>query len=164
GWYKRNVPLLDVPDSDAGSRVQAVYYYRWSTLKRSARYTDPSNGYVFLEFLEPPGYASAFGGVSAAAGHHLYEARWLRDLRYGDDYANYWLNGAGQGGVRQYSFWAADAAWARYQVTHDAELLKKNLRRLVSNYEGWRGKYDKGSGLYWQTPVWDAMEFTAATY
>lgn len=38
GWYKQNVPLLDVPDSAAGSRIQAVYYYRWSTLKRSARW------------------------------------------------------------------------------------------------------------------------------
>ena len=48
-WYVDNIPFLDVPDGETKSNIQPVYYYRWSTLKRAARYTDTTNGYVFLE-------------------------------------------------------------------------------------------------------------------
>ena len=163
-WYVANIPFLDVPDADTNSRIQAVYYYRWSTLKRALRYTDSANGYVFLEFLEPPGYASAFGAVNAAAGHHLYESRWLHDLRYGDDYLNYWLNGAGKSGIREYSFWVADSAWARYLVSGDAAFVKGLLDPLMKNYDAWGDHFDAAMGLYWQVPVWDAMEYMADTY
>ncbi|HEX4462483.1 MAG TPA: hypothetical protein VIA18_31115, partial [Polyangia bacterium] len=160
-WYIDNIPFLDVPDGETKSNIQPIYYYRWSTLKRAARYTDPTNGYVFLEFLEPPGYASAFGAVNAAAGHHLYEARWLHDSRYGDDYLNYWLKGAGTAGVRQYSFWVADSTWARYLVSGDGAFAHSLLPQLKANYDAWADHYDATIGLYWQTPVWDAMEYMA---
>jgi hypothetical protein len=163
-WYVDNIPFLDVPDSATKSAIQPIYYYRWSTLKRAIRYTDPTNGYVFLEFLEPPGYASAFGAVNAAAGHHLYEARWLHDSRYGDDYLNYWLNGAGKAGVRQYSFWVADSTWARYLVSGDGAFAQSLLTALKANYEAWADHFDSTLGLYWQVPVWDAMEYMADTY
>jgi len=55
-WYVDNIPFLDVPDALTNSHIGPVYYYRFSTLKRALRYTDPTNGYVFLECLEPPGY------------------------------------------------------------------------------------------------------------
>jgi hypothetical protein len=163
-WYADNIPFLDVPDAATNSHIQPVYYYRWSTLKRALRYTDATNGYVFLEFLEPPGYASTFGAISAAAGHHLYEARWLHNLRYGDDYLGYWLNGAGRGGVRQYSFWIANSVWARYQVTADRAFTSALLPALESNYDAWSDHFDATLGLYWQVPVWDAMEYMADTY
>jgi hypothetical protein len=34
-WYKANIPFLDVPNKD----IQAVYYYRWSVVKRNLRNT-----------------------------------------------------------------------------------------------------------------------------
>ncbi len=163
-WYIDNIPFLDVPDAETNSNIQPIYYYRWSTLKRAARYTDPTNGYVFLEFLEPPAYASAFGAVNAAAGHHLYEARWLHDSRYGDDYLNYWLKGAGTAGVRQYSFWVADSTWARYLVSGDGAFAHSLLPQLKANYDAWADHFDATLGLYWQVPVWDAMEYMADTY
>jgi hypothetical protein len=163
-WYVDNIPFLDVPDAQTNSHIGPVYYYRWSTLKRALRYTDATNGYVFLEFLEPPGYAATFGAISAAAGHHLYEARWLHDLRYCDDYLSYWLKGAGQSGIREYSFWVADSAWARYQVSGDAELMKSLRAPLEANYRAWSDHFDAATGLYWQVPVWDAMEDMADTY
>src|SRR4051812_5253832 len=33
GWFKDNIPLLDVPES----RIQQVYYYRWGAYKRHLR-------------------------------------------------------------------------------------------------------------------------------
>jgi hypothetical protein len=163
-WYVENIPFLDVPDALTGTQIQPIYYYRWSTLKRALRYTDAVNGYVFLEFLEPPGYASTFGAINAAAGHHLYESRWLRDLRYGDDYLQYWLTGAGKTGIREYSFWVADSAWARYEVSSDGAFVKSLLAPLEANYDAWSDHYDATLGLYWQVPVWDAMEYSADSY
>jgi hypothetical protein len=163
-WYVDNIPFLDVPDALTSSEIQPIYHYRWSTLKRAIRYTNPKNGYVFLEFLEPPPYAAAFGAINAAAGHHLYEARWLHDLRYGDDYLSYWLTGAGKSGIREYSFWVADSAWARYEVSGDADFVKSLLVPLEANYEAWSDHFDSAVGLYWQVPVWDAMEYSADSY
>src|SRR5882724_10508469 len=47
GWFKTNIPLLDVPDS----RIQQVYYYRWGAYKRHLRYTTPALGYTLTEFV-----------------------------------------------------------------------------------------------------------------
>lgn len=101
-WYKANIPFLEVPDRE----IQDVYYYRWSTYKRHIRYTDSATGDVITEFHNPPGYSAPLGGIVAAAGHHVYEGRWLRDTRPIDDYLTYWLQGPGsrpqaEGGVPQ---------------------------------------------------------------
>jgi hypothetical protein len=159
-WYEANIPFLDLPDAD----LQDVYYYRFSTYRRNLHYTTPATGYIVSEFVHAPGYASAFGGVNAAAGHHIYEGRWLKTQRYLDDYQRYWLTGPGQPGAHQYSFWAADAAYARYLVNGDKAFVTGILADLVHQYDGWSDHLDAGRGLYWQVPVWDAMEFTIGSY
>jgi len=159
-WYLDNIPFLDVPDSN----IQEVYYYRFSTLYRALRYTQPGVGYIFTEFVQPPGYASAFGGINAAAGHHLYEGRWLKNSRYVDDYLRFWLEGPGRPGAHQYSFWVADAAYARYLVDADQGAAVGFLADLTRQYDEWADHFDATHGLYWQTPVWDAMEFTIGSY
>ena len=131
-WYKANIPFLEVPDRE----IQDVYYYRWSTYKRHIRYTDTATGHILTEFHNAPGYAAPLGGIVAAAGHHIYEGRWLRDRRPVDDYLRYWLRGPGAGPkpktdhlnedtddwAHQYGFWAADAAYQRSLVTGDTEV------------------------------------------
>ncbi|MBX6386899.1 MAG: discoidin domain-containing protein, partial [Microbispora sp.] len=173
-WYKANIPFLEVPDRE----IQDVYYYRWSTYKRHIRYTDSATGYIITEFHNPPGYSAPLGGIVAAAGHHVYEGRWLRDTRPLDDYLTYWLRGPGAGPkpkedylnkdtddwAHQYSWWAADAAYQRYLVTGDASFVEGLLPDLVRQYDKWGGQYDKKLGLYWSVPVWDAMEYTASSY
>jgi hypothetical protein len=159
-WYKDNIPFLDVPDS----AIFDVYYYRWSSYKRNLHYTQPDTGYIVSEFVHAPGYASAFGGINAAAGHHIYEGRWLKTQRYLDDYERYWLRGPGMAGAHQYSFWAADAAYARYLVNGDAAFVTGILEDLVRQYNDWDSHFDAQKGLYWQVPVWDAMEYTIGSY
>ena len=78
GWFKDNIPFLEVPSKE----IEDVYYYRWSSLKRHLRYTVPGAGYMVTEFVHNTGYAQKFGSINAAAGHHIYEARWLRNKRY----------------------------------------------------------------------------------
>ncbi|WP_433616641.1 MGH1-like glycoside hydrolase domain-containing protein [Dactylosporangium sp. CA-139114] len=174
-WYEANIPFVDLPDKD----IQATYYYRWRTYKEALKYTGPKDGWIVSEFLGPVGYSAPYGGIDAAAAHHIYEGRWLRDQRYVDDYLDYWLRGSGSEAkpatdglndntndwAHQYSFWAADAAVARAEVSGDWRFLVDRLPDLRRQYEGWKTtNFDAQVGLYWQTPVWDAMEFTASSY
>jgi hypothetical protein len=70
GWYKANIPFIDIPDT----QIQEVYYYRWRTAHEAQKYTGAKNGWITTEFLGPISYAAPYGGISAAAGHHITEA------------------------------------------------------------------------------------------
>ncbi len=173
-WFEQNIPFLDIPDQ----QIQEVYYYRWQTYKEHIVYTGAQYGYMASEFLQPVSYGAPYGGVVAAAGHHINEGRWLRDQKYGKDLINYWLSGPGQfskpaeDGVNadtfdwahEYSFWAASAAWRQYLVTGDRDFVIGQLDNLVKQYRGWDNHFNSDLGLYWQVPVWDASEYTAASY
>lgn len=173
-WYEANIPFIEVPDED----IQKIYYYRWRVHKEALKYTTPESGWIVTEFLGTVGYSAPYGGISAAAGHHIYEGRWVRDQRYMDDYINYWLRGPGSGPkpkedfvnenttdwAHQYSFWVADAVFQRAAVTGDWDFARDLLPELERQWEDWSPQYNEELGLYWQTPVWDAMEFTASSY
>ncbi|MGL5849199.1 MAG: MGH1-like glycoside hydrolase domain-containing protein, partial [Phycicoccus sp.] len=165
---------VDLPDAE----IEKTYYYRWQSFKHALKYTGPDDGWVVTEFLGPVGYSAPGGAISAAAGHHIYEGRWLRDSRYLDDYVDYWLTGAGSGPkpandllgkdttdwAHQYSFWAADAVLARAEVDGRLGEAVALLPELEQQWRGWDPQFDPSTGLYWQTPVWDAMEYTASSY
>ncbi len=165
-WYKDNIPFLDTPDAN----INGVYYYRWDNVRRHLRDTVPGTGYVSTEFSQPVGYSgSPFNAIVAAAGHDIYEARWLRDQRYMNDFETYWLRGGGVGGSHQYSEWLADAYYNRYLVNGDPTLLKRLLPDLIKQYNNWSNNYTadvngSGLGLYYITPVADATEFTDSSY
>lgn len=86
-WFEQNVPILDTPNS----QIQQVYYYRWGTYREHFFYTGPQFGYISTEFLLAAGigYAAPYGGIVAAAGHHINEGRWLRDQKPGKDLVNF---------------------------------------------------------------------------
>ncbi|WXC52570.1 hypothetical protein QX201_012230 [Fusarium graminearum] len=173
-WFKENIPIIDVPDK----AIQEVYYYRWQTYREHLVYTGAQYGYMASEFLSPVSYGAPFGGIVAAAGHHITEGRWLRQTKYGQDVVNYWLSGPGQfpkpmkeevnkdtsDWVHEYSFWAASALWKQYLVTGDRNFIVGQLENLVKQYRGWDNHFNDSLGLYWQVPVWDATEYTAASY
>ncbi|KAF5705714.1 hypothetical protein FMUND_11956 [Fusarium mundagurra] len=173
-WFEKNIPLLEIPDK----QIQEVYYYRWQTYKEHLVYTGAEYGYMASEFLSPVSYGAPYGGIVAAAGHHITEGRWIRDTRYGQDIAKYWLAGPGQfpkpmrddvnkdtsDWAHEYSFWAATALWKQYLVTGDKDFVVGQLTNLVKQYRGWDNHYSSSLGLYWQVPVWDATEYTAASY
>ena len=173
-WFEANIPFVDLPDT----AIEDTYYYRWRTFKEALKYTGADDGWIVSEFLGPVGYSAPGGAISAAAGHHLYEGRWLRDQRYLDDYTAYWLTGPGSGPkpateglgkdttdwAHQYSFWIADAVLARAEVSGRVDEAAALLPELERQWERWSPQYDAELGLYWQTPVWDAMEYTASSY
>ena len=84
-WFEDNVPILDVPDD----KLSQIYYYRWSSYREHLFYCSSQYGYILTEFLVPVSYGAPYGGVVAAAGHHINEGKWLRNQKYTKDYVNY---------------------------------------------------------------------------
>ncbi|WP_394844744.1 RICIN domain-containing protein [Pendulispora brunnea] len=174
GWFERNIPFFEAPD-DA---IQRVYYYRWQSYKQHLVYTGAQYGFLSNEFLTPVFYGAPYGGINAAAGHHIREGRWLRDPTYAKDIIDYWLNGPGifpkpkdesvnpntTDWAHEYSFWAASAVWDHYLATGDTSFTLGELAPLVAQYHGWDHQFDATLGLYWQVPVWDATELSASSY
>jgi len=149
-FLQENIPLLECPDSG----VEETYYFRWWTFRKHVKQTP--DGFVITEFLPPVGWAGKYNTISCAAGHHFYEGRWLGDPKYLDDYAVFWFR---QGGApRRYSFWAADALWARYCVAGDDTLLCGLLDDLIANYQAWEKDRRDANGLFWQVDGQDGME------
>ncbi len=149
-FLKDNIPLLDCPDED----IQRTYYFRWWTYRKHLKKTPA--GFIVDEFLPNVGWAGKFNSISCAAGHHIYEGRWLRDPKFLDDYACFWFRGGGD--PRNYSFWAADSMWARSLVTGDTGLAINLLPDLIRNYEGWEKSRRDPNGLFWQEDGADGME------
>ncbi len=169
GWYKANIPFLAVPDQT----IQSVYYYRWRVWKEHLRDTQPGGGDIQTEFLPDVGYAAPYDGIVAAEGHHIMEGRWVRDQSYLNSDLQYWLNGPGQAAqgqdpyaeqwVDEYSNWIVYAAWQRAMTTGDFSSLKSMEPALIRQYDSWSSHLDSSTGLYWQLPVWDAMEQSASS-
>jgi hypothetical protein len=152
-FLKQNIPLLDCPDRS----LEEVYYFRWWTFRKHIRRTP--DGFVITEFLPPVGWAGKHNSIDCAAGHHFYEGRWLRDPSVLDDYGLFWFRKGGD--PRRYSFWAADALWARYLVGGDTAYVKGLLPDLIENFRSWEHlRLDPlpPYGLFWQCDGLDGME------
>ncbi len=145
-----NVPLFECPDKD----LERTYYFRWWTYRKHIKLTP--DGFVITEFLPKVGWSGKHNTINCPAGHHFYEGRWLHNRKYLDDYAVFWFRKGGS--VRSYSFWAADAMWARYLVTEDKQHVTDLLADLSSNYKAWEKKRLEPDGLFWQIDDRDGME------
>ncbi|HSB53417.1 MAG TPA: discoidin domain-containing protein [Gemmatimonadales bacterium] len=131
-WYRREIPFFESPDT----AIDATYYYRWELLTRHLTYGSPESGYTFTEFIDRPFWSGAYGAISCPLGHQMYEARWLKDRRYVEDFARYWFETPGAE-PRSYSNWYGDAVWASYLVTGDSAFLRTMLPHMVTQYQGW---------------------------
>jgi hypothetical protein len=153
-FLRNNIPYIDIPDL----LIQDVYYYRWTSLQRNIRYVTAGTGYMCTEFVQPVGYAKAFGSIDAAAGHQIDESRWLRNTAYGDDYIQLYTRGPAD--PLQYTQWILDATSRRAMVTGDNEFLFTQLEDMVRVWHLWDPYYDSAVGLYYYQPVWDAQELS----
>jgi hypothetical protein len=153
-WFKKNIPFFESPDAD----IDLTYYYRWELITRHLVYGSPETGYTYTEFMDRPSWSGTYGAISCAAGHHLYETRWLKDPHYAQDYARYWFHTPGAQ-PRNYSAWLADGVWAVYKVQRDKEFAIGLRNDLVENYKGWEQEhYVPSVGMFWQTGMADGME------
>jgi Mannosylglycerate hydrolase MGH1-like glycoside hydrolase domain/Glycosyl hydrolase family 65, C-terminal domain len=152
-FLKSNIPLFECPDKD----IETIYYFRWWTYRKHIKLTP--DGFIITEFLPDVPWAGKDDSIDCAAGHHLYEGRWLADPKYLDDYSRFWFRDGG-GNPRLYSTWLADALWARFLVNGDTNLIKELLPDLVQNYEAWEKGQLGTNGLFWQIDDRDGMEWS----
>ncbi|MHC4666459.1 MAG: MGH1-like glycoside hydrolase domain-containing protein [Planctomycetota bacterium] len=150
-FLKANIPLLECRDRE----IEEIYYFRWWSYRKHIR--DTNDGFVIDEFRPKVGWSGKHNTISCAAGHHIYEGRWLHDPKYMNDYQAFWVRNEGAQ-PRRYSFWAADAYYARYLVQPDKELITGLLDDLIRNYRGWEKERLLDDGLFWQYDVADGME------
>jgi predicted GH43/DUF377 family glycosyl hydrolase len=151
-FMQKNIPWFDCPDK----QLEETYYYRWWTYRKHLSHTP--NGWVVTEFLPNVPWAGIFNTISCAAGHHIYEGRWLRDPQYMRDYAQFWLYPEAQ--PRLYSFWVADAVRALTLATGDQKLANDLLPNLAANYRTWEKTNRDPSGLFHQIDDRDGMEYS----
>ncbi len=155
-FLSMNIPLIDVPDKE----IEETYYFRWWTYRKHLKKTE--DGFVITEFLPPVPWAKKHNTINCPAGHHIYEGRWLRNSKFVQDYIDFWLKKSGDG-IRQYSFWVADATLAFYKVHRNDSLLSNNLPSLVSNYGKWeQNRRDPTRELFWQFDAQEGMEISAS--
>lgn len=151
-FLERNIPLFDCPDK----QLEETYYYRWWCYRKHL--TETPAGWVVTEFLPPVPWAGIYNTISCAAGHHLYEGRWLRDPRFVNDYARFWL--LPEALPRTYTYWAADAVRAVTLASGRTRLAAELLPNLKANVQAWeRGNRD-ANGLFHQEDGRDGMEFS----
>ncbi len=159
-FLEENIPLFDCPDRD----FERTFCFRWWTYRKHVKKT--VDGYVVTEFLPDVPWAGKHNTISCPAAHHIYEGRWLRDPRYLDDYIRFWFRKGGD--PRLYSFWVADACYARFLVNNDRDFLIDLLPDLVKNYEAWEAGWDwrgkrigqRENGLFWTTDDRDGGELS----
>jgi len=145
-----NIPLLDCPDKD----IERTYYFRWWTYRKHVKKTP--DGFVITEFLPKVPWSGKHNTISCPAGHHIYEGRWLRDPKYMDEYSVFWLRKGGH--LRSYSFWIADALYARNLVRPDQKLVTGLLDDLIENYKQWEKSRRGKRIMFFQIDDRDGME------
>ena len=155
-FLSKNIPLIEIPNKI----IEETYYFRWWTFRKHIKSTQ--DGFVVTEFLPDVPWSGKHNTINCPAGHQIYEGRWLRNPKYISDYINFWLNKSGAG-IRQYSFWIADATLAFHKVHKNYSLLTNQLEPLVSNYEKWEKiRRDDSNILFWQEDNKEGMEFSAS--
>jgi hypothetical protein len=140
-FLEQNIPLFECPDK----AFERTYYFRWWTYRKHIKMT-PS-GYVITEFLPDVSWSGKYNTISCPAAHHYYEGRWLHNTQYLDDYSVFWLHKGGE--PRRYSFWIANAFYARNLVSPSDKIVD-HLPELVKNYEAWEKGWESGGHTFGQ--------------
>ena len=155
-FLSENIPLIELPNKE----LEETYYFRWWTFRKHIKSTE--DGFVITEFLPEVGWSMKHNTINCPAGHHIYEGRWLKDPKYISEYIDFWLNKSGEG-IRQYSFWVADAFVAFNNIHRNDSIISKQLQPLINNYNEWEIiRKDEGKILFHQYDDRDGMELTVS--
>ena len=148
-----NIPLLDCPDKD----LERTYYYRWWTLRKHWKATP--HGHILTEFMPKVGWAGPYNSISCALGHHLREARWLRDEEgWLWEYIRFWLDGHGD--AMNYSMWFATAVEDCFALRPDRQLMGEFVPKLADVFFQREALSLSPCGLFWSDDGHDGMEYS----
>ena len=152
-YLAENAPLIDIPDKT----IERTFYYRLWTLRK--HWKETPDGHILTEFHPNVGWAGPYNSINAAVGHHIREARWLKDREgWLKEYILFWLNR--KGSALSYSMWYAAAVEDYLSLRPDAAFEAECLDPLISLYEERARRNAHPSGLYWSEDGRDAMELS----
>ena len=152
-WLLENAPLIDIPDKE----LERIYYFRLWTFRKHIKSTP--DGYVITEFLPSVPWGGKHNTIIAAAGHHITEAKWLKNSRkIVEDYVDLWLNE--KSNTYLYSSWIIDALYEYCSHIGDFSYGTKRIERLVHYYETLVAMQMTKCGLFWSIDGHDAMEYS----
>jgi hypothetical protein len=155
-FLSKNIPIIDIPNKD----IEEIYYFRWWTYRKHIKNTN--DGFVITEFLPDVNWSKKHNTINCPAAHHIYEGRWLRNPKYISEYIDFWLNKSGDG-IRQYSFWIADAVLAFNNIHRNDSILSNQITPLMNNYSEWtKIRKESDKALFWQRDDYDGMELTVS--
>ena len=152
-YLAEQAPLLDIPDKT----IERTYYYRLWTLRK--HWKETPDGHILTEFHPDVSWAGPYNSINAAVGHHIREARWLKDPQaWLREYISFWLDRKGQS--LSYSMWYASAVEDYLSLHPDTDFEAECLDKLISLYEERAEKNAHPCGLYWSEDGRDAMELS----
>ena len=155
-FLKKNIPMIDLPNKV----IEETYYFRWWTYRKHIKNTE--DGFVITEFLPKVWWSKKHNTINCPAAHHIYEGRWLKNSKYISDYINFWLHNS-EDGIRQYSFWIADAVLAFNNIHRNDSILSNQLELLINNYYEWEKiRKVNDQTLFYQWDMMDGMELTVS--
>ncbi len=154
-WMEANIPLFECPQDN----FEEIYYFRWWSFRKHLKETPM--GWGITEFLVDRPYADKYNLISCALGHHIMEARWLRNQEFLKGDVHQWFRGnegKPMGKLHKFSSWTAYALLQSYYVTGDRDFTLDMLPDLTAEYAQWESEKRNANGLYWQADVRDGME------
>jgi len=152
-WMLRHIPYFECADKT----IEETYYFRWWVFRKHIKQTP--EGSIFTEFLSNVPWAGQYNSINGASGHHIAEARWLRDGReYVDDYIRFWFRGNGD--VYSYSCWIIMAVYEYCLATGDFRIATELMRDFVEYYTHVEQTHMTRYGLFWSYDDRDAMEMS----
>ena len=155
-FLNKNIPMIDLPNKE----IEETYYFRWWTYRKHIKNTE--DGFVITEFLPKVFWSKKHNTINCPAAHHIYEGRWLKNSKYVSEYINFWLHNS-EDGIRQYSFWIADAVLAFNNIHRNDSILSNQLELLINNYYEWEKiRKVNDQTLFYQWDVMDGMELTVS--
>ena len=151
-WLKERAPRFECPDES----IERAFFFRLWTYRKHVKKTP--EGYIVSEFLPDVWWAGPYNIINAAAGHHLYEGRWLRGSEeFLTDYVDFFLNHAKES--HRYSTWLLNAA-RKLEEVKGKELFSGRLDKMLDYFAEWENTHGTGAGLFWSYDGRDAMEFS----
>lgn len=90
-WAAHEIPFVELDDnaSTVDPAIATAYYYRWRSFRKHMKWT-VADGWVLTEFLPYVPWSGKHNAISAAAGHHIMDARWLHNAQVHEDYSAFW--------------------------------------------------------------------------
>lgn len=127
----RNVPRFACPDKV----LEKTYYFRWWTFRKHLR--NDGGRWKVTEFLPKVPWSGKDNTIVCPAGHHLREGRWLRDPRFIEDCARFWLSDPEAVHRWQYASWLFTGTRLFAEVSGRDSLPGELLEDAVRYYERW---------------------------